>query len=216
MNWRGLINYSELVAFILLLLGRSFSTVGVIYSDVKSNIEDTFPQILILNSSAATSNSMQCKRLWSASIQNFMTCCSIPTKNTLKCLPSFIIAGVQKGGTTALSALLCTVNAVSFSKKKEVHFFDNSRRYSGGITEYFKQFHEWDSAATNWLNPPVFGESTPFYIASRDACRRISETIPDVKIIVLLREPVLRAHSEYEMKKRSHQIPHDARYQSFS
>lgn len=215
MNSRGLINGCVLVAFILLLLSHSFLTVGVTYADVKSNVEDTFPQILILNSSTATSSGMQCERLWSASIQDFMTCCRIPSKNTLKCLPSFIIAGVQKGGTTALSALLCTINAVSFSKKKEVHFFDNSRRYRGGITEYLKQFHEWDSAAANWLNPPVFGESTPFYIASRDACRRISETIPDVKMIVLLREPVLRAHSEYEMKKRSHLIPHNAGHQSY-
>jgi hypothetical protein len=45
-------------------------------------------------------------------------------------------------------------------------------------------------------------EATPFYIASRHACRRISETVPEVKIIVLLREPVARAYSEYQMKKR--------------
>jgi Sulfotransferase domain len=207
----GLIYCCKLVAFVLLLLSHSLSTVGVITSDVKIGVEDTFLRISMINSSTATSKSMQCQRLWSASIQNFMTCCNTPMSNTVKCLPSFIIAGVQKGGTTALSALLCTVEIVSFSKKKEVHFFDNSRHYSGGITEYFNQFYEWDYAATKGLNPPVFGESTPFYIASRDACRRISETVPDVKMIVLLREPVQRAHSEYEMKKRSHLIPHNVR-----
>jgi Sulfotransferase domain len=208
----GPIYCRKLVAFVLLLLGGSLLTVGIITADVKTGMEDASLRISIINSSTATSKSIQCQRLWSASIQNFMTCCNMPTRNTVKCLPSFIIAGVQKGGTTALSALLCTVEIISFSKKKEVHFFDNSRHYSGGITEYLKQFYEWDYAPTKGLNPPVFGESTPFYIASRDACRRISETVPDVKMIVLLREPVRRAHSEYEMKKRSHLIPHNVRH----
>jgi hypothetical protein len=45
-------------------------------------------------------------------------------------------------------------------------------------------------------------EATPFYLASRHSCRRISETVPDVKLIVMLREPVARAYSEYHMKKR--------------
>ena len=206
------VNYRELVAFVLLLLSRSLLAIGVINADVKSLIEDTSPQSPIFNSSIVIFNSMQCRRIWSASIQNFMTCCNIPTSNKVKCLPSFIIAGVQKGGTTALSALLCTVDIVSFSKKKEAHFFDNLKHYNDGITGYFNQFHEWDYAATNGLNPPAFGESTPFYIASRDACRRIAETIPDVKLIVLLREPVLRAHSEYEMKKRLHLIPRKLKY----
>jgi Sulfotransferase domain len=212
MNSDGPIYCRKLVAFVLLLLGGSLLTVGVITADVQTGMEDASSRIPIINSSTEMYESMQCQRLWSASIQNFMTCCNMPTRNTVKCLPSFIIAGVQKGGTTALSALLCSVDIVSFSKKKEVHFFDNTRHYSGGITEYLNQFYEWDYAATKGLNPPVFGESTPFYIASRDACRRISETVPDVKMIVLLREPVQRAHSEYEMKKRSHLIPNNVRH----
>ena len=46
-------------------------------------------------------------------------------------------------------------------------------------------------------------EATPFYLASRHACRRLSETVPEVKLLVLLREPGARAYSEYQMKKRS-------------
>lgn len=198
-----LINHCELLAFVLLLLSHSLWTVGVIDFEMNNSMEDIFSRVVILNSSTATSKSMQCQRLWSSSIQNHVTCCNMLKRNSVKCLPSFIIAGVQKGGTTALSALLCTIDKISFSKKKEVHFFDNSRRYNAGITEYLNYFNEWDRTTFLGLNPPVFGESTPFYIASRDACRRISKTVPDVKIIVLLREPVKRAHSEYQMKKRS-------------
>lgn len=45
-------------------------------------------------------------------------------------------------------------------------------------------------------------EATPFYLASRDACLRMSKTIPNVKLIILLRNPVDRAYSEYQMKQR--------------
>ena len=50
---------------------------------------------------------------------------------------------------------------------------------------------------------PIYAESTPFYIASRQACQRISESLPSsTKLIILLREPVSRAYSEYKMKQR--------------
>ena len=49
---------------------------------------------------------------------------------------------------------------------------------------------------------PLNAESTPFYIASDKACERIAKSVPNVRIILLLREPVARAYSEYNMKKR--------------
>jgi hypothetical protein len=72
----------------------------------------------------------------------------------------------------------------------------------------------------------MYGEASPFYIASRHACQRIAKDLPRAKIIILLREPVARgvlihlslhpnqnvfsdschyqfaAYSEYQMKKR--------------
>lgn len=51
-------------------------------------------------------------------------------------------------------------------------------------------------------SPFLFGESTPSYIASKYACKRISETLPNVKLIILMREPSARAYSEYQMKIR--------------
>ncbi|KAJ1387263.1 hypothetical protein B484DRAFT_409946, partial [Ochromonadaceae sp. CCMP2298] len=48
----------------------------------------------------------------------------------------------------------------------------------------------------------MFAEATPFYLASREACSRIAEHLPGAKLVVLLREPVARAYSEYQMKKR--------------
>lgn len=66
-----------------------------------------------------------------------------------------------------------------------------------------------DNSRLNDLYPPLYGESTPFYIASRLACPRIAELLPHVKMIVLLREPVARAYSEYQMKKRRVDIQND-------
>ena len=49
--------------------------------------------------------------------------------------------------------------------------------------------------------PFVNGEATPFYLAERDACRSMAEEMPEPPaLIVLLRDPVDRAYSEYQMK----------------
>lgn len=164
-----------------------------------TQLEDLRSPLRVLNQTLT--NGLQCRRILSTHTQEYVTCCGAPRSRSVKCLPSFIIAGVQKAGTTALSAMLCTHPNISFSKKKEVHFFDNLKRYNLGISEYLHNFHEWDTSGKGG-SLPVYGESTPYYLASRDACRRISETIPDVKLVVLLREPVSRAYSEYQMKKR--------------
>ena len=70
------------------------------------------------------------------------------------------------------------------------------------MREYLAEFRPWNYTHYDWYYPPVYAESTPFYIASRDACQRMAKDIPGTKMIVLLREPVARAYSEYHMKKR--------------
>jgi hypothetical protein len=48
----------------------------------------------------------------------------------------------------------------------------------------------WNYSADYY--PPMVGEASPFYVASRTACMRIARDLPDAKIIILLREPVAR------------------------
>lgn len=108
----------------------------------------------------------------------------------------FMIAGTQKSGTTVLSGLLADHPEIAFSKKKELHYYDKSANYEKGLSSYLKNFTP---------NPEVtryIGEATPYYIASREACNRIAKDFPKVRMIVLLREPVKRAYSEYQMKVR--------------
>lgn len=109
--------------------------------------------------------------------------------------PLFIIAGTQKSGTTILSGLLAEHPLISFSKKKELHFFDKDTNYNKGIRYYLKSFSPSEKSE-------YIAESTPFYLAHREACHRIADVFPDVKMIILFREPVERAYSEYQMKLR--------------
>jgi hypothetical protein len=115
--------------------------------------------------------------------------------DTVLSKPLFIIGGTQKSGTTVLAAYLGQHPNITFSKTKELHFFDKSRLYKTGIGKYLSNFAVYDDTA-------FIGESTPSYIASRLACQRIYRHFPGVKMVILLREPINRAYSEYQMKHR--------------
>ena len=117
-----------------------------------------------------------------------------------KCLPSFIIAGTQKSGTTALAGALNSHPLIEFAKKKEIHFFDKFNMYKKGLSNYVSRFPTLDISNKNQLI--LYAEATPYYVASRLACQRISSDIPNVKLIILLRNPIDRAYSEFQMKVR--------------
>ncbi len=102
-------------------------------------------------------------------------------------LPKFIIIGVQKGGTTSLTYYLKQHPQVYLPIKKEVHFFDLN----------FKKGLSWYKAYFPILSNKIPGEATPYYIFHPHVAKRIKQTIPNAKFIVLLREPVSRAFSQY-------------------
>jgi hypothetical protein len=103
-------------------------------------------------------------------------------------LPNFIIAGGMRCGTTSLNGYLREHPDVAVSTPKEVHFFDVN--FGEGLDWYRERFPGSDGAH-------AVGEATPDYVYHPEAVRRISETLPDVKLIVLLRNPVDRAYSHY-------------------
>ena len=111
-----------------------------------------------------------------------------------------LIAGAQKSGTTVLSALLASQSEIHFARQKELHFFDYTKSYEKGLNYYWNKFNTSGKSGVSYL-----AESTPFYIASRHACQRIAESVPHAKMVILLRDPVQRAYSEYQMKLRRNQ-----------
>lgn len=110
-------------------------------------------------------------------------------------LPDFVIVGAQKGGTAFLYHLLTRHPLVGPATYKEVHFFD--RYFELGPEWYrwrFPQPREREDRTT------ITGEATPYYLFHPLAPERMARVVPDVKLIALLRNPVDRAYSHYQMQ----------------
>ena len=118
-------------------------------------------------------------------------------------LPSFIIIGTQKGGTTSLFHYLSQHPQLVPSYRKEVHYFD------GGLKPRRDNF----SLGERWYrsNFPLrrhIGadqqtfEASPLYVFHPLAPQRIHDLLPNAKLILLLREPTERALSHYFHQSR--------------
>jgi hypothetical protein len=120
-------------------------------------------------------------------------------------MPDFFIAGVPKAGTTALHAALARHPALYMSPVKEPKFFltDGPPPTQGGPgdAKTYRE-HVWRQADYEALFAAATagqlrGESTPFYLYDREAQRRISKRLPSARLLVVLRDPVERAHSNW-------------------
>ena len=107
---------------------------------------------------------------------------------------AFIIAGVQKGGTTALFDHLGEAPEISLSREKEVHFFDDDARdwAQPDYADYHAAFAAFDGRPR--------GEATPIYLYWPNSLERIAAYNPAMKLIVMLRDPVQRAWSHWKME----------------
>jgi Sulfotransferase family len=120
-------------------------------------------------------------------------------------LPDFFVAGAPKAGTTAVHAALARHPSLYMSPVKEPKFFltdgpPPARGGPGDVRTYRE--HVWRRADYEALfdRAPagaVRGESTPFYLYNRAAQQRIRAAIPQARMIVILRDPVERAHSNW-------------------
>ena len=117
--------------------------------------------------------------------------------------PNFIIFGAAKCGTTSLYEYLVSHPSVYSSVWKEIFYFD--RYYDRGINWYCGHFenkmrHFFDSKILN--EKKICGEATPTYIHNPLTVQRIHDDFPEMKLIALLRNPVDRAYSHYQMEIR--------------
>jgi hypothetical protein len=109
-------------------------------------------------------------------------------------LVNFIIAGVQKGGTTALFDYLSDDPAIALSRVKEVHFFDDETQ-DWSQPDYGAYHRHFDDAKGG-----LCGEATPIYAYWPNSLERIAAYNPAMKIILVLRDPVQRAWSHWRME----------------
>ena len=121
----------------------------------------------------------------------------------LRVRPDFLIIGCKKGGTTSLMNWLVEHPDVarmypSFQRRKSPHYFDiNYAKGEAWYRAHFPTRRALDRAERRTGRRPIVGEASPYYMFHPAACDRVGETLPDVRLIALLREPVSRAYSNY-------------------
>jgi hypothetical protein len=110
-------------------------------------------------------------------------------------LPTFVIIGAPRSGTTSLAYSLSQHPEVFVTMQvKELHFFDTN--FDRGLDWYREQFSGPDADAAK-----AAGEATPTYMYDEEAMSRMAETVPDAKLVAILRNPVDRAYSHYWMNR---------------
>jgi len=118
--------------------------------------------------------------------------------NTIKSL-DFMIIGAQKAGTTALSHFLSQHPGLVMAKGKEVHLFDapdySEHWAADEINQCYAAHFDGVNSALLW------GEATPIYLYWSQIIPELNRYNPALKLIVILRDPVERAISHYEMEK---------------
>jgi sulfotransferase family protein len=105
-------------------------------------------------------------------------------------LPNFLIAGAARSGTTWLAGHLARHPQVFMAQPKELYFFEREELWAQGADWYASRFAAAGDAV-------AVGEATPSYMFYPWAVERIEELLPDVRLIVSLRDPVERAYSHY-------------------
>jgi len=107
-------------------------------------------------------------------------------------LPNFIIVGAAKAGTTSFFEYLAQHPDVYVPFCKEPHYFSDAPHPA--LVKNDKEYAELFSAGKD---KKAVGEASVTYLADENAAFRIKELIPDVKIIIFLRNPVARAYSAW-------------------
>lgn len=130
-------------------------------------------------------------------LESFLT---VRKRQALRPPPDFVIVGAQRCGTTSLFRALTAHKAImpNVIDAKGIHYFDTS--YHQDDAWYFAHFAsqaERDKHEARVGHKAVVGEASPYYLFHPAGAERMARTIPDAKLIVLLRNPVKRAISHH-------------------
>jgi Sulfotransferase domain len=115
--------------------------------------------------------------------------------------PNFFIVGAQKAGTTSLYFYLKKIPQVYMSPLKETFYFAPNAVQSKS-SDVIRDKKEYLKLFQNARGHVAVGEATPIYLWDPDAPRLIHQTVPHARIIIILRDPIERAYSNYLMKMK--------------
>lgn len=116
----------------------------------------------------------------------------------------FILAGAQKSGTTALHYFLEKHPRITMGDQEEMHFFDDDDLFSATVDYDLLHRHFRPVARST-----IAGECSPSYLYWKPAAERIWNYNPQVKLLVLLRNPVERAFAHWNMQRFKGREPLD-------
>lgn len=134
----------------------------------------------------------------------------------MESLPTFLVIGAARSGTTSLFAYLRQHPEIFVSEPKESNFFayqdklleckgpgaDYINNSVTTLDEYKKLFKGSDSFK-------AVGEVCPLYLYEPDAPENIHKLIPNAKLIAILRNPLEQAFSHFLYAKRQALEPLD-------
>ena len=124
---------------------------------------------------------------------------SIWSNKTCKNVPDFLIIGPQKTGTTALFTFLTMHPSIKSNYPTKQYFeelqFFNSPNYLKGIDWYMNKF---PSKLANETDCKVFEKSANYFDGDK-VPERVHALLPNVKLIMILINPIKRAYSWYQV-----------------
>ena len=112
-------------------------------------------------------------------------------------LPDFLIIGAQRCGTTSLYRYLAQhPQVIGAAPSKGVHYFDmNHERSLRWYRAHFPTTRRRDRAGR-----AVTGEASPYYVFHPHGPDRARAAVPNARLILMLRDPVVRAFSQYQQE----------------
>lgn len=116
------------------------------------------------------------------------------------------ILGVQKAGTTALASFLNQHPAIHVVKGKEAHVFDDPNFFNTADKHVFAQ-KKYHQRLTQYQHQPIICDATPITLFKQPFLQDCYQYNPQAKFIVMLRDPVERAISHYQMTKGRNKEP---------
>jgi hypothetical protein len=114
-------------------------------------------------------------------------------------LPTFIVIGAMKAGTTSLFHYLRNHDQIFMSKIKELDFFVAESNWSRGVDWYRRQFSGAGDAVAR-------GEASTLYTKYPQydgVPERIAGVVPDVRLVYVVRDPVVRMRSHYQHRVKN-------------
>lgn len=128
----------------------------------------------------------------------------LPKSNVQARKLDFILLGAQKSGTTALHSFLQKHPDITMGDQQEMHFFDDEQIFARPVD--YELLHNHFRRIGSFA---VAGECTPSYLYWKPAAERIREYKAEIKLLVLLRNPIDRAFAHWNMQRFKKREPLD-------